>query len=143
MGSPWRVVGVFLVVLLVVSPMFATSIVQGYHESGYHTTGERIRHGCPGDPGCVGNPAGDHNRVAYSRTTVTGDYMGAAWVLIRAASSHEIVDASSSCTSCRRIQVEYETGSAPECRFVTDHWVRGRLAWHSPMPMMETSRGIC
>lgn len=112
------------------------ALAQSFPETGVHTSPTGIRHGCPGDPGCIG--ADDYYREAYSRT-VTDERMSYATLDIlrvedrRSVGSAECI--STNDYSCLRVDLWYPTASEPECRFLTAHIVRDRLVDDPPMPV--------
>jgi len=105
--------------------------------TGYHTV-SGIRHGCPSDPGCVGTE--DNIRHGYSRAIDGTPRMSGATVSIHRASDRSRV-AKQTCSYCRRLDVKKTLQSMDrECKYVTFHYVSGRLAGD---PMMPVAAGWC
>jgi hypothetical protein len=119
----------------------SVAFAQPFPETGVHTSPTGIRHGCPGDPGCVGGD--DYYREAYSRT-VTDEAMSYTTLDVLRADDLTSVG-SAECISvgdqsCLRVDLWYATGNEPECKFLTAHYVRDRLVEDPPMPV---ATGAC
>jgi hypothetical protein len=119
----------------------SVAYAQSFAETGVHTSPTGIRHGCPADPGCVGED--DDYREAYSRT-VTDEPMSYAILDVLRADDRASV-ASVECVSteeeiCLRLDLWYATGGEAECKFLTAHYVRDRLVEDPPM---SVSGGPC
>lgn len=112
------------------------AVAQSFPETGVHTSQSGIRHGCPGDPGCIG--AEDFYREAYSRTVTDEPMSYATLDVLRVDDLNSV--ASIECISddeqsCLRVDLWFATGDEPECKFLTAHYVRDRLVEDPPMPV--------
>jgi hypothetical protein len=111
------VLGVALVLVT-----FTAAFAQGIQN---HTT-NGITHGCPYDPGCTNTSPTDYVRHGYNLCSYCPNDNDMNFSRIRIVRiSTGVVNKTTSCNNCFRLDNEYDTNPVRECKFLTRHYVEG------------------